>query len=91
MGKTNEHIDSTCGLTCATKYPDVEQDHDLGGGGCGAGRSAGEHLRALVHSGQRIEPESLSARLLREQSLLRDIEEEHYSDFPTARKECFGI
>jgi hypothetical protein len=43
-----------------------------------------------VHSFQRIEPESLSIRLLREQKLLRDIAEKHSSSFSAAREVCLG-
>jgi hypothetical protein len=43
-----------------------------------------------VHSFQRIEPESLSIRLLREQKLLRDITEKHRSSLSAAREVCFS-
>jgi hypothetical protein len=43
-----------------------------------------------VHSVQRIEPESLSIRLLREQKLLRYVAEKHSSSISAAREVCFG-
>ena len=77
-------------MSCATKQSDAEQGYYFAGNGYGAGRSADARFGATVHSVQRIEPESLSIRLLREQKLLRDIFEKHSSSLSAAREVCFG-
>jgi len=68
----------------------VEQDHDFGGNGCGAGGRADLRFCTNLHSVQHIEPEGLSIRLLRKQNLLRDVAQEHSSSLSAACKVCFG-
>jgi hypothetical protein len=70
---------------CYTQI-NVEQDHNFDGDGCRAFHSSGRPRRAIMHPLQRAKSKSLSARLLRQQNLLRDIAKEHSSAIAAARK-----
>jgi hypothetical protein len=72
-------------------FSDVKQDHHFSCDGRGTGGSSSPRLSANLHSLERVEPKGLQSRLLREQSLLRDINEKHRADFPATREKCFGI
>ena len=80
----HQTLSSTSGLTCDTSRCNAEQDHDFGGGGRRAGRGSNRIRRAIVHPRKRAKSKSLSAKLLREQNLLRNIAKEHSSGLAAA-------
>ena len=66
---------------------DAEQDHDFSGDGCRAGSGSDGLRRAIVHPGQRVKSESLSATVLWQYDVLRHVAEEYSSFVAAARQE----
>jgi hypothetical protein len=82
--------DSPCGVDCATKYADAEQDHGVCCSWPGAFFSDGATACGGVYHDKHAERKSVSAGLLCEQGLLRHIARAHRATGPTAGEIRFG-
>jgi hypothetical protein len=78
--------DSTCGLSCAIRSINVEQDHDFTNGGRRALHRTHAGCRAIVHSFHRVVAKSVSIGMLRQQNMLRYIAKEHSASIAATRE-----
>jgi hypothetical protein len=86
----HERFSSTRSLTRVIRNLDVEQDHDLGGGGSRDARGSDELRRAIMHPCERAKSEGLSTALLCQHDVLCHIAKEYGLFDPAARQEWLG-